>query len=232
MLLRVVLYFLLIISPLAANDPFTLKDNLGKAKIGDYIVAAQNKTYTLMRINEKGPDSITIEEISIPQVRVGKGMIWRSWINQGFPGNTNRVISNVQLSSGRMQNSYSVTQNAWLDLSQGNQILSNLLNLPLYILPPEARKRCGPSPGLGHPDRRPFWQPRMVVEGQVIPQINFFAYRTRWPQDGGPMSSRMIDLYIPEDSERYPAYFPYWIEVHGVSGSKASVRVIDSGSCK
>ena len=39
----------------------------------------------------------------------------------------------------------------------------------------------------------------------------------------------MIEVYVPHESNKYPAYFPYWLQISGMVG-KAKVRIVDSGS--
>ena len=106
--------------------------------------------------------------------------------------------------------------------------MSKLLNLKFTLIPENARKRVGPRASSGR-ESRPLWQPRMIVDGQPINGVLFDAWRTRWPADGSELSGKMIEVYLPKDTERYPAYFPYWLQINGAIG-KAKVRIINSGN--
>ena len=68
-----------------------------------------------------------------------------------------------------------------------------------------------------------------MVEGQTVPQVKFDAWQTRWPQDGTDLADKTIVIYTPEQQGLYPSYFPYWLEISGLS-SYPKVRIIDSGS--
>ena len=46
---------------------------------------------------------------------------------------------------------------------------------------------------------------------------------------GADLSNKTIEIYLPRNSQIYPTYFPYWLQVNGVAG-KAKIRIIDSGS--
>lgn len=212
-----------------AHPLFTLKENFQKAQVGDYIVAIQNKNYTLLQVLEKTDDSIRIEEVSVPLNKFDSRTSWRTWLEQGAPGHTNRILSTIDLKTGLIQQSYSVTQKAWLEISKGNQLLSTLLNLPLFPIQDQDRKRIGQATSDGSRDRRSIWQPKMIVNGHTIPNVLFSAWKTRWPSDDSPLANRWVTVYLPQNHETYPAYFPYWLEVHGGSGSKVSIRIVDSG---
>lgn len=87
----------------------------------------------------------------------------------------------------------------------------------------------GPRPPEGARDTRRYWAPKMVYEGEVVFDLKFEAWKTRWPRDCTEMSGKTITAYLPEEGQRkYPAYFPYWLEIQGMLG-KAKVRIIDSG---
>lgn len=205
-----------------------LRDNLKKSKPGDFIVTAQNKTYTLLHIYDKSDQTITIEEVSAPAGKIPKGMSsWKSWIKQNAPGHTSWVIYTIDLTTGKMKENYSFTKNAWYAVSDADNYLSTLLNLRLVKIPLKDRKKVGPQPDSG-PDWRVVWQPRMVVEGKEIPGVEFEGWRTRWPKDSTDLSGRTIEVYVPVENDKYPAYFPYWLQISGVIG-KAKIRIIDSG---
>lgn len=217
------------IVPLSANEMY-LRDNLRRAKPGDYIVTAQNKTYTLLHIHSKVGDTLTIEEITVPANRIPQyDFYWKTWVSQNAPCNTSWVMYAINLQTGEMLEFYSFTKNGWYDLSQADNILSTLLNLKLSYIPPEQRKKVGPPPVDGSRDWRSTWQPRMVVDGEPINGVAFDGWRTHWPKDGSELSGKAIEVYVPHENDKYPSYFPYWLQISGVIG-KAKVRIIDSGT--
>ena len=204
-----------------------LKENLQRAKRGDYLVISSNKTQTLMHIYDKQPNTITIEELAVPEGRAPKSG-WKEWILQNAPGNTSWAMYEIDLQTGQMIRYYSFTKNGWYSIPDADNFLSKLLNLSLTKIPEHTRKRAGPKASSG-PDLRPLWQPRMIVDGRPISKVLFDAWRTRWPRDGSELSSRVIEIYLPQESQTYPSYFPYWLQINGAIG-RAKVRIIDSGS--
>lgn len=220
MAMRVFLIFLVFIS--GAILEASLLDNLQRAKAGDYIVTAQGKNYTLLHIYSKKENLLTIEEVSAPSNCLKNlSGAWKNWIAQKAPGHTAWVIYSLDLKTGKMVSSYSVMRQTPLDTSGANNFLTTLLNLHLEPIPLKKRKKLGAS-------FTP-WQPKMVVEGKTIPGVQFDAWRTEWPKDTTELSERSIDVYVPQESDKYPSYFPYWLEISGLVGS-AKVRIIDSGS--
>ncbi|WP_075882694.1 hypothetical protein [Candidatus Protochlamydia sp. W-9] len=214
--------------PILASEILQLRKNLQRAVPGDYLVISSNKTDTLMHIYDKQDDILTIEEIAIPDCRKPKQLSWKKWVEQYAPGNTSWVMYEINLQTGRMIRYYSFSKNDWYAISDADNFLSTLLNLKLSPIPQEVRKKIGPKPKSG-PDWRPIWQPRMIVNGSIIKDVRFNAWRTRWPKDGSELSGKMIEIYLPVDNQQYPSYFPYWLQVNGVIG-KAKIRIIDSGT--
>jgi len=207
-----------------------LRENLKRAKSGDFIVTSQNKAFTLLHIYDKTPESLIIEEITVPAKRMPKGeYTWKSWVENEAPQHTSWVMYEINLANGLMQECFSFSQNGWYNIPQADNFMSTLLNLRLTPIPERSRKKVGPRPTLGSPDQRRPWQPRMVVDGKIIPGVSFQALRTRWPRDGSELSGKLIEVYVPEEGQDYPSYFPYWLQISGLIG-KAKVRIIDSGT--
>jgi hypothetical protein len=42
-------------------------------------------------------------------------------------------------------------------------------------------------------------------------------------------SGKSIEVYVPHENNKYPSYFPYWLQISGLI-SNAKVRIIDSGT--
>lgn len=213
-----------------ASSQLFLKNKLGKAIPGDFIVISQNKAYTLFHIYDKTSERLTIEEITIPENKTKLKLIsWDDWVASGAPGNTSWIVYTIDLSSGKMGGLYSFTRNCWEELPEAEQFLSTLLNMKFTKIEERDRKRIGPAPELPSYDRRPFWQPHMVMNGQVIEGVRFNGWKTFWPKDGSELAGKSIEIYLPEDDDSYPSYFPYWLQVSGKIG-KAKIRIIDSGT--
>lgn len=214
-------------SPLQAEE-LILRNNMKLANPGDYIVISASKTQTLLLIYAKRDSILTIEEIAVPENKRPSHISWKQWVNQGAPGNTSWVRFDIDLQTGKMTQYYSFTKKNWFEIPDADNFLSKLLNLKFTQIPENARKRVGPKPRSG-PEMRSLWQPQMIVDGQNIKGVLFDAWRTRWPRDGSDLSEKVIEVFLPQDSKRYPAYFPYWLQINGVIG-KAKIRIIDSGS--
>jgi len=202
-----------------------LRDNLKRAQPGDYIVTAQGKMFTILLIRDRTPSHLVIEEISIPTSAAPGN--WRYWIEHDAPSHTAWVMYTLDLDNTQIHDYYSFTKNSYYDLAPAENILSTLLNLRLTKVPPDQLKKVGPVP-IGQDLRRP-WQPKMMVNGSVIKNVAFAAWRTQWPQDSSDLSGKEIEVYVPEENDKYPSYFPYWLQVSGMSGN-AQVRIVDSGT--
>ncbi|NGX57853.1 MAG: hypothetical protein K940chlam3_00750 [Chlamydiae bacterium] len=217
---------LCVISPvLCQAEPLYLRENLNHAKKGDYLVTVRNKNYTLILINEKSNKSLIIQEITIPQQKFPSNIgTWRAWVESGAPNHTAWVTYKVDLNNGALQNLYSYSHRSWVNISETDNIFTKLINMPFHPLPDRQRRYVGTSDG-----RRRLWHPRMVVEGQVIPNVTFDAWSSQWPCDQSPLSEKSIQIYIPQDGQGYPNYFPYWMSVRATVG-KTQLRIVDSGS--
>lgn len=213
--------------PLNAEELY-LRDNFQHAKAGDFIVVSASKTHTLMHIAKKENNTLSIEEIAVPQNMRPLHMSWKEWVRQGAPGHSSWVTFNIDLKSGKMVHYYSYTKKNWYEIPEADNFLTKLLNLKFIKIHDQARKRIGPKARSGR-DMRPTWQPQMKVDGQIIKGITFDAWRARWPRDGSDLSGKTIEVFLPSESDNYPAYFPYWLQINGAIG-KAKIRIIDSGS--
>lgn len=226
-----IFFCLCFIPSYAADKEIFLRNNLTKAHSGDYLVTAQNKNYTMLIIRSKDDRQLAIDEITLPMARKSgdKNFSWKQWVGNGAPGNTAWIMYSINLPNGCIQNTFSFTRNEWITIPRSQNFLSTLLNLRLQPIPANERKKVGPPPASDSIDRRPIWQPQMIVDGIHIKGVIFDGWRTRWPKDDSELSDRVIEVFLPKDSERYPAYFPYWLQINGMIG-KAKVRIIDSGN--
>lgn len=220
------------LSTLAWGSPLRLKDKLAEAEPGSYIVTEQNKNFTLVHVHDRTDQTITIEEVTIPAARFARQPLpWRQWFEKGGPGHTSWTMSQINLETGRFEETFSFTHQGWINLSDSDSFLTTLLNLPFHPIPEEKRRRVGLPPGHHKTDQRPFWSPLLVVNGERVVGVPFTAWRARWPSDGTELSRKTVEIYMPHNGNEdfaFPTYFPYWIEVDGKIGC-AKIRIIDSG---
>ncbi len=220
--------FICLIPFLLFAEQGLLKKNLASAESGDFVVIAQGSSYTLFHILSNQPPILTVEEITIPAaIACNSVPSWRSWVANNAPQNTSWVQYQIDLSKDEIRNYYSYTKNGYFTMPEADNFLAVLLKLNLEPVPYQMRKKVGP-PQRGAPSERNLWQPKMIVDGQQMTGVTFDAYSTVWPKDGGPISGKTIEVYLPHDAGQYPAYFPYWLQSKGTAG-QANVRVIDSG---
>ncbi len=216
------------------NAATFLRDRLKESKPGDYIVTRMDNTYTVILIKEKSDRQISFEEITIPAQRLHNERFpwagWRHWVENGAPGHTSWLLYSVNSGSGVMNEYYSYSQGRWCSITEANNFLSTLLNLRFVQIPRDKMKRVGivpPSERNGQDSRR-IWIPKMIYEGKTVRNVEFDAWRTRWPKGNGELSGKTITVYLPRDEKKYPSYFPYWLEIQGMLG-KAKIRIVDSG---
>lgn len=230
-----VFLFLFLLPVFLAAEELYLKNLMQTAEPGGYVITEQNKTFTFLHIHDKTTDALVIEEVTIPATSFARHRIgWKEWFERGGPGHTSWTMSQINLQTGKLEETFSFTHQGWLDLSDSNPFLTTLFNLSFHRIPEDQRRRVGLAPGYGKPDHRPIWHPRLIVEGQLIPNIPFSVWKGRWPSDGSDLARKLIEIYLPygeahPNLPRFPIYFPYWLEVEGKIGS-AKVRIVDSGT--
>lgn len=226
--LTLLIFFISLSLPACAEKELYLRGNLYRATPGDFIVTAQNKTYTLFYIKAKTESILTVEEVSVPAAKMPTQCVaWKEWLESGAPHHTSWIKYDIQLQTGTVLHHYSFSRKEWYAISQADNFLSTLLNLPLKRVPLSERKRVGPKSETS--ECRQFWQPRMVVDGRIVENVLFNEWRATWPKDGTDLAGRTIEIFVPEESDTYPSYFPYWLQISGMIG-KAKIRIIDSGS--
>lgn len=210
----------------ADEDVLILRDNLKKAQKGDFIVTFINKNLTLLHIYNKDNDYLMIEEITVAEnKKVSQACSWKEWVSEGAPGHSSWIMYDIDLKDGQIRKIYSFTKQSWMKTANADNFFSQLLNLRFSKVPDEKRKRVGRGPNR---ESRPLWQPQMIVNGYYVQGVHFDSWKTQWPKDGSDLSGKWIEVYLPQDDDKYPGYFPYWLEISGLVG-KARVRIIDSG---
>lgn len=232
----IILSVLFLILPFSlVRAEISLKEKLAEAEPGSFIVTEQNKIFTFVHVNEKQGSNLILEEVVIPASKFARCRLpWRYWFEQGAPGHTAWTLTQINVETGALEEIFSFTHQGWIDTSQTDSFMSTLLNLCFKEIPENQRRRIGIPPAYGKADRRPLWNPRLVVDGNVIPDASFTVWKARWPSDGSEMSHKIMEIYTPDLSQssqlpKFPTYFPFWIEVEGKIGH-AKIRVIDSGT--
>lgn len=226
---KIIFFIALFCGSLLYAETLVLRNNFQKAVPGDFIVITANKTDTLFHIYDKTDAVVTIEEIAVPDSKKpSEEMGWKAWVENNAPSNCSWVIYEIDLNTGKMLNYYSFTKNGWFEIAEADNFLSKLLNLKLEKVPLNSRKHIGLKPASEAVPKR-IWNPPMIVEGKVIKGVRFDAWKTFWPQDQSDLSGKLIEVFLPDENEKYPSYFPYWLQISGAIG-KAKVRIIDSGS--
>ncbi len=223
------LFFILLTHSLFGEEIY-LKDQIREAKSGNYLVTFQDKNFTFLHIYDRQNGYLILEEVNVPAPRAPKDS-WKEWFERGAPGNTSWTHTRLNLTTGRLEASYSFTYQRWLNIAETDHFMATLLNLKFYSIPDTTRRRIGPTPGYGREDLRPIWQPKLVMDGRAIPKVYFKAFKARWPNDRSELASKKIEIYLPEKRDSYlgyPTFFPYWVEVEGKLAS-GRIRVIDSG---
>ncbi|MBS0621376.1 MAG: hypothetical protein JSR80_00230 [Verrucomicrobia bacterium] len=208
------LSLLVLFLPLVAD--VTLINQLQRAKAGDFLVTLQGRTYTLLLIKEFQGNSLVIEEISFPKQKGGRiDFSWKTWVEQGAPGHTSWIRSEIESATGQIQSCYSYSERKWLSTTC-DSFLPTLLSLHFQQVSDSQRAKTGS----GH-----LWQPPLSFQGKQRRDLPFNAYVGRWPCDNSLLSGRLLTIYLPAQEGPYPDYFPYWIDVQDYK-----IRVVDTGS--
>lgn len=221
------LYFIFIFFIASAfGAEFRLKERIEKGKAGDYIVTEANKMVTLLAIRSITPQTLLIEEISAPlQSLKNRPESWAEWVKRKAPGHTSWSMMEIDLQTGDLLECYSFSRSTWLQLSAKENLFATLLHLPMRSIPSENRRKIGPPPIAGEPDFRKIWAPSLVFEGKKIPNAEFEAYQTIWPEDGTELSGQKVCLYFDQQNQ---CPLPFWIQVE-TSHATAALRTIDWG---
>jgi len=218
-----ILGFTLCIAALSGGE-FLFLERLETAKNGDFIVLEANKTITLLAVRSIKNQKLILEEISAPSQALKKRTgSWADWIQSQAPGHTSWSMMEIDLNDKQIIECYSFSRASWI--SQQDNLLATLLNLPLTPIQTEQRRKIGPVPQEGEPDHRKIWNPPLIVSGEKLESALFDVFEALWPQDGTELSGKKVSLYF--DQQKHSP-LPYWIQVES-SHATASVRAIDSG---
>src|SRR3990167_6146394 len=197
-----------------------------QAQPGDYVVTEQEGHYSLLWIRSCDKSRFLVEVITLPTAGVNlKTMRWEKWVAERAPGHTSWVLYALQRPSGKLLRCFSLSTQGWVTLSPQEQFFTRLLSLPLEAVPDAERKRIGAPPQEEESDRRPLWNPPLVIEGKKQPRTRCAAYQGLWTEPG-PLEGCRVALYFSDALPRFP--FPCWLEVHSAHYHFQS-RALDSG---
>jgi len=203
----------------------SLKSRFKQAQIGDYIVTAQESSYSLLLIRSLS-DQLLLEEISVPEKQIDlKSIDWRKWLLNKAPGHTSWHLYTIDLKTGKLLDCFSLSKKEWISLENQEQFFAQLFQLELQATPDQERKRIGPKT-TSEIDQRKIWSPPLIHEGKKCKEPTFAVMHTHWPSDTSPLSGCRIELYF--DSKRPTFPFPYWIEIKSPHYAY-KVRIVDSG---
>lgn len=221
-------------SPLFAekNDAMTarsifIKEKFQNARPGDYIITAQEKNYSLLRVRSIRGNVLILEEVCVPAHQIDlKKIDWREWLQKKAPGHTAWTLYEIDMHKGQLLDGFSYSKNGWLSLDGQEQFFAHLFKLRFESTPDGEKKRIGPPPPSGEADHRKFWYPFLFFQGKKKEHPLFETFRAQWPEDGSELSRCKIDLYLDATSDALA--FPYWVEIKSAHIS-FTIRTIDSG---
>lgn len=196
---------------------------------GSYAVFESQKNITLLRVMELSPPFLLLEEISLPfEVAKKKIPSFGEWIEKKGPQHTSWLVYKIDLTTCKVQTCYSFSRECFVNISEESTFFPRLMNLELFEVPNEQRKKIGPLLSSDGMDTRKVWNPPKIFAGKKIKSAQFSMMKGVWPKDSSELSSRVIHLYFDKENPHF--IFPYWIEV-GDEYNIVKIQTIDSGYC-
>ncbi|MDN3504575.1 MAG: hypothetical protein P0S95_03245 [Rhabdochlamydiaceae bacterium] len=222
-------FITLLFSLLICNfaSALTLAEKLESSSRGDYIVTLMSKNYSLISIHTITDKSIIFEEITVPVSCVKRGQSWPEYLKNGAPKATSWVLYELDLSTGKMMECYSVLNDSFLDLSSFDSILSKMMYLPLKDVNESSRRKIGSNSALGGFDTRKLWNPPQKFEGKKQKKPKYNVYRATWPDDESILAGKTVELYFDKDKTDFP--FPFWMQVKDESEAGIKLPTVDGG---
>lgn len=204
-----------------------LQNKFQQAHAGDYIVTAQDNTYTLLLLGSVISNILLLEEVCIPSQQVDlKKINWRKWLSEKAPGHTSWTLYEIDLKKGQLIECFSYSKKGWIYLDKEEQFFAKLFTLNFSSVSDAQKKKIGPQPSPGEVDHRKLWKPALIIESKKNANPVFEVVQACWPDDNSQLALCRIDLYF--DAEHPSFAFPYWIEVKS-SHYSFKVRSIESG---
>lgn len=224
---KIILIALLFVCARLCAASTSLQEKLSHAKVGDFIVTAQEGNYSLLCVRSIAAETLLLEEIAVPAKQINlKTIQWKKWAADKAPGHTSWTLYEIERATGKLIECFSYSKSGWLYLDESEQFLTRLITLPLAPVPLAERKKIGPQPAGGESDRRSVWNPSLIIEGEKASKAVFEVLKTKWPDDGSRLSLCNVVLYFSKNQPDFP--FPYWLEVQSPHYT-FKMRTIDSG---
>lgn len=209
--MRKIFYYLYTLFYIPFLPSLTLADRLSNAEKGDYLVTEQDNHYSLLVLRENNPKTIVLEEITIATHTIHlPGMNWADWVALGAPGHSAWIQYEIDKSTFKLVECYSHSRKGWLYIDESELFFSTLLSLELTPVSEQERKKIGLAPSGDELDRRPVWNPTLVLNSQKK-KLSCDVLKTYWPKDNTALSSCRINLYFPSKED---TKFPIWIEAN------------------
>lgn len=211
----------------AALSSNVLKERFLHSRKGDFVVTEQEGHATLLVVLSLQGHTLVLEEVVVPLAQINlKTICWQKWLSLKAPGHTAWTVYEIDLDKVEFRGAFSISRQEWVQLHPSEQLLTQLLALPMEPLPADRRKKIGTCTK-AEMDHRALWNPPWVVHGKRVKPAAFDVFQTHWPSDHSPLSSAELDLYFSASDARFP--FPLWIEIH-TSHATVKWRAIDSGT--
>ncbi len=205
----------------------TIKDQLVKAHVGDYIVTEQGSNYAIILLRSVDKDHATIEEITVEKKNIDlKKINWKEWIESKAPGASSWNAFALHLEKNELGRAYSFLDNQWLVIDNADYFFKELLTMPFQPTRDIERKKVGPAPMPGEMDRRRFWKPQLIFEGKQEKNPEYEVLRAKWKSDKSQLAGCIFELYLDLNKREFA--FPYWLEVQHPHFT-FKIRAIDSG---
>lgn len=205
----------------------TIKSRLLKSQVGDFVVMEQGSTYSIVLVRYLDSSLLVLEEISVDQTQIDlKKISWPEWIKNRAPGAESWTSLVIDLNKNTLTHCYSHLDNQWLFIEKSDYFLRCLFELIFRPTKEEERKKIGPAPILGEPDRRKLWKPQLTRDGKTYDPAEYEVLRATWPADKTRVSGCVIEMYLDANHPQFP--FPYWMEVQSPHYT-FKMRAIDSG---
>jgi len=205
----------------------TLFEELQQSHAGEYVVFKKDGHLILFHLLSRNDRQIVIEEISLIASLFPQS--WKAFFeNPEKPSLLSWSLYFFNIKKQKLTSSYELLDGEWIEKPPQFPFLPRLLALPLKKVALDERKRIGPLREDSFEDTRPFWFPRVTLDGKELPTPpveDQAVYKAKYEDEGQPL--RLVFLYFSRGDEALK-HFPYWIEIQAMAG-KEIFQVIDSG---
>lgn len=225
---KLFIYFFILLASYAYSSGFNLKSSFLDLADGSYLVMQNKDLYTLFHVQKKDNKQTHFQEISIPKdTFLSQKTSWLNWLENGAKKHSGYLRYTMDKETALINNVYLVDDEKWISPESFNQFLPTLMHLNFQRVPSEKRKRVGRAPDGFRQDTRPYWSPKVIFNGDLIKDVRFEEWESRWPDDQSDFSGISIKLFFPEDGQ-IPFQIPFWISFQD-SAFYQIIRTVDAG---